>query len=803
MLAISLISVLLAEIFVALLFLRVPLRLSTHTDVIGYPLYANYNIERLYSIYTLQIGVFTVLALTFYWLLSRHRTVKSQPAQPPPRPMTRAQTLSAARGGSLPRLFLVGFVLALGTVAYPSLISSNFLAQVTLLAGVYAAFCVAFASMAPSLLSWRRGGSFEMALSRLNSLAVPFTIFAIYGISRASHVVEQGGTRTGYNWLPAWLALSLFALAMGWTVRRLKAAENEEDLVKAETSLLLGIVLPVLIYLVTAQIPPATSWVHFYHDGESLVPASLIQKGFFPWRDFLFVHGLLQDPFMALLGQKLFQNSIWGAAAGNGAYYMPLYQLAHYALSLHLFGTNPLYLVLTSVLLPIFNPALYFFNLRFILLPLIFLLLSKTMQSKRKSLGLILGALLAIQVILAPEGALIAIAASISLGALEVYQRDRGRFWLTQLTQSTALLLGASVVFAVWLVFLAAHGALAAYFTCYTDFGLDYRFGAGIPPKWSAFPGFTLHVLFPPITHFLFCGYFLYLARCRRLTPDAFLILGMNLFSILYYAKFFARADEHIEAHVEIALPIMLWLIFRALSTIEFSWQRSGLLVDIRKRFSAHPVTLVLVGLVFFSSVNDWKQLFQNFPERFGPNVGKRSRSSRVGYKIADRLENRVLSDFDALFARYLIPTDRIFDFTNEPALFYYFLDRLPASRYIYVNMALTGKSHRRLLDELELTRPKLVVYSTRLGYDAVDGVPGAVRHYEVARYLLDHYHPLADLKHHLVLIRNEERDIQPKRHSLSLVASRMPLAIGDLSSTSRGSGPDRLTRERYRCRIR
>ena len=378
------------------------------------------------------------------------------------------------------------------------------------------------------------------------------------------------------------------------------------------------------------------------------------------------------------------------------------------------------------------------------------------MGSKHRNLGYALGALLSLQIIVAQEGALVAIAALLSLCAFEIHHRDRGQPWTRQLPKSAALLISVSVTFAAWLVFLAFHGALAAYFTTYTDFGLDYRFGIGTPPTWSIFPGFALHVVFPAVTHFLFCGYFLYLARYRRLDRDAFLMLGMNLFSILYYAKFFAKADGHIDAHVEIALPILFWLVFRALNAIELDRHGPAFLVFLQKHLSARPVTLILAGLVFFSSIPAWKSVVRNFPGRFVAQMRGRSRNPLLGYKLSDPGENRVLIDFDALFARYLTPKDRIFDFTEEPALFYYFLDRLPASRYIYANMAPTRKAQRRLVEDLEQSRPKLVIYSSRLGYDFIDEVPGAVRHYDVSRYLLDHYHPLADLKHHLVLIRND-----------------------------------------------
>lgn len=627
MLVNTLISVFLSEIIVALLFLRLPAQLSTRTDVIGYPTHANYNIDLLYSVYTLQILAFTVLTVSLYLLVSHFRSERLSTAKP----AASSQVVPGINAGSLPISLLTGFVLALGACEFPGLISYNFTVHTILIVAGYAAFLTSLA-----WVSSRQGYSWRTALSRLNSLAIPFTIFGVYGISRASHVVEHDGSLTFCNWFSGWLAIALFALAMGWTLRRLASAKNEGDLAKVECSLLLVVLIPVLIYLLNAFIPRGMDAVQFYHEGESLVPARLIQKGFFPWRDFVFVHGLLQDPLMAMLGQKLFQSSAWGAWAGRGLVWSPLYQVSHYALALHLFGSNPIFLILTSLLVPVASEKLSFFNLRFILLPLIFLLLSKTMGSKHRSLGYALGALLSIQFIVTQEGALVMVAALISLAAYEIHYRNRGLSWTRQLPQSTALLIAATIALTAWFVFLAAHGALGAYFTTYTDFGLDYRFGIGTPPTWDIFPSFPVHVVFPAVTHFLFCGYFLYLARYRRLDREAFLMLGMNLFSILYYAKFFAKADGHIDAHVEIALPILFWLVYRALNAIELGQHRAAFLAFLQKHLSARPVTLLLAGLVFFSSVPAWKSMVRNFPARFVTQMRSRSRNPRLGYKLSD-----------------------------------------------------------------------------------------------------------------------------------------------------------------------
>ena len=70
--------------------------------------------------------------------------------------------------------------------------------------------------------------------------------------------------------------------------------------------------------------------------------------------------------------------------------------------------------------------------------------------------------------------------------------------------------------------------------------------------------------------------------------------------------------------------------------------------------------------------------------------------------------------------------------------------------------MAIRQATQHDLIRELRKEQPKIVVFSSDwLGLPFWDGIANEVRHYDVSRYLLDHYHPLLHSHGFLVFARN------------------------------------------------
>src|SRR5207302_144912 len=89
-----------------------------------------------------------------------------------------------------------------------------------------------------------------------------------------------------------------------------------------------------------------------------------------------------------------------------------------------------------------------------------------------------------------------------------------------------------------------------------------------------------------------------------------------------------------------------------------------------------------------------------------------------------------------------------VFDFSNDPGLYYYLLGRGPRTKYYHVSMAIPEAAQDDLIAELRSNRPKLVVFTDdRYGLPGWDGIPNMVRHYDVSQYILDNYRPLVSIR--------------------------------------------------------
>lgn len=68
----------------------------------------------------------------------------------------------------------------------------------------------------------------------------------------------------------------------------------------------------VLVLALGLNLPTYHSWggLDTFHEGEALGTSVSVEAGQVPYRDFVFVHGLIQDPYRAIIAYKLFKQSI-------------------------------------------------------------------------------------------------------------------------------------------------------------------------------------------------------------------------------------------------------------------------------------------------------------------------------------------------------------------------------------------------------------------------------------------------------------------------------------------------------------
>jgi len=700
-----------AECVVWALLSLVPVDLRAATDIIGFPVHSNFNVDGLFLQFYAHLFALPLIAFFLYQMLVR----KFRPAPWPALPPSRDFSPRVVRLFPHLKALAVGWALGLAAVAIPKL---SFLVGALAITSVYYSL-------------WR-------FRPRVQKYALWLAWFGFPAVSSVTFVRESVTLVRHYPWFPWWAAALLAAAGMLYA-RFWRESVREER----ETNWILWLVVPILIFFHFIQIPRLTVFEYF-HDGESLVPGLLSLRDYFPWRDLLFSHGILQDPFQSAFGLKIFGETFWGAAAGNGLILVPLYWVVQYLLGLALFRSHPFFLILFFLVLPQGMPR-YFSatHFRFILQPLVLLAFLRLLNRPGYPSAFVFALLLWTQAIVTPESAYAVIAFAIVLPLFEAYA-DRGARWMRTRqvgTVSLGLLAG-------WFIWLDRHHALESFFEYYITFAPGHRYTGGIPLT-DLGAQFVPVVVLTTAGSCLFTWYFLSkVFRRAMVTNVEWMLFAIQVFTWLYFQKFLSRADTHIFSVYAMCLPLLLWMAWRSLVYID-NWIPRKL----PPRFL--PSLVMALAAVYFAP--KWWKLTTSLPDRVQMSASPNVKWPRLGYFSMHEKSVKKLDEWRAFFDAHLKPDDKVFDFSNAPGLFYFLLDRRPASRFFTVSMAIRPVAQRLVISDLERERPRLVIFQGPSDMRSWDTIPNMVRHYRLSQYLLQHYHPFARIDHTLVMMRNDD----------------------------------------------
>jgi len=702
-----------AECFVLAFLSSLPLALDTTTDIVGFPVYSNFNIDRLFLQFYAHLILLPLLAFFLYRFALRRLPAATWPSLPPSREMP----------GLMQKLFPHIQALGVGWALAPfALWSPKFGYAPTAIAVTLAYYAVWF--------RWRKVQSYALWATLLTLPAAS----AFTAVREPTQIVQ-------YPWFPWWLAaipaLAGMAYASTW---------RSSERYRRETEWVLRIVVPVVMVMQLVHLPRSTMFEYF-HDGESLVPALLSLRNYFPWRDILFSHGFLQDPFQSGFGMRLFGESFWGAATGNALVLVPIYWVLQYFLSLTLFRSHPFLLVLMFLLLmqnvPNFFSSSHF---RFLLQPLALLFFLRLLGRPTLFWSAAFAVVLFTQAIITPESAYAVLAFALVLPFFEWYA-DREAKWIR--TRSVAFV-GLGLL-TLWCVWLESHNALRSFFEYYTTFAPGHRYTGGIPFQ-DLGHNFLFVVYGTMAGTILYFWYFLSkLARRAILSTEEWMLFAIQIFTWFYFSKFVSRADTHIYSVYALSLPLLLWTLWRGLLVLDRYLPRA-----LPPRFL--PSAILAVALVYFLP-NTFKQA-TNLPARLRMAGDITPGWPRMGYFGVPPLAEKRLVEWREFFAKHLGPDDKIFDFSNAPGLYYFLLDLRPATRFFTVSMAIRPAAQSLVIKELERDKPKLVIFQGESEIRSWDRIPNMVRHFRLSEYLLNNYHPLARIHSALVMERNDDRPV-------------------------------------------
>jgi hypothetical protein len=748
-----------------------PRKLDIQTDVVGYPIFADFNIYMYFWAYHLTLLFLPVATLAIYFLLSRLFPAKRSlvlpsflteeaPDKPAPQPGSMVGQWIVRWGSVLIPGIIVGLE-AHAAWGEPSQTES----RLVTVAFFYVAAAILLRSIplpgAPQgMTHWGR-------LSLANALLMPLPVAGLYAVSRATEVkILSTGSIQPFPWLPWWLAALAALGLLLLVVERLRRSRSQDDIFVLERGVLLYACVPAAIFLFTARLPGAFGGVDFFHWGETLASAEWTRAGWFPWRDLVYIHGILQDPLRSMLGMELFDHSVWGAFAGEMIILTPAYWILLYFFFLYLFRNNlPAVIVVLAV-------SLYynFVHTRFLFVPVVYLAFAALLARSTPTRAFLFIYLMGANNIVSPEFGYAAIALGLTLPLYELYHADRKRRWLENFRGTVWCAIAGCTFVALWTGFLLYHGALGDFFHYYRTFAPDHPLTGGIPLQWNwrtwKQADLTFILVAPVAAVLLVFWYFVAFIRLgRRLTDEDWLVAGIAIFSAMYYQKGISRADLHIATPFVTVFPVLAYLAFKLVGGAD-RWVAH--VRPRRMRWASRPVTwvFVVVALGQVGSFTSHGKLnrARDLPRVFSVSVSEPPQNKLLGFGALPE-DNRIfLKDMGSVLDALLDPEDSVFDFTNTPGLYHYFLGRRPATRYYHVSMAIRAHTQADLIQKLTEARPKVVVFSGRRGLGSWDGVPNMVRHYDISEYLLRHYRPYLDLQGEVLMVRND-LDLPPPLH--------------------------------------
>jgi hypothetical protein len=756
------------------------------TDVVGYPTFMNFNSERyLFWPYRLTVYAFPLFAIIGYVLLARFGPLRSRGPRPAKRTIelvepvpTAPPTPEQASWGALARVLLPAAVVVEACGA-----RTGHTDLIAVAAGVvYAAVVAAVAEV------WARrtDGQRWRALSTVNG--VGGAVAAVLGLWFVSaHTVVQTATGTrSWPWLVWWLPVLGVVTIGWWATRQLRGGRAARDV---ELTLLTVVVGAIALFLAVSYLPEQLTRFQGFDDSLDAAGASVLARGYFPWRDMLFVHGLYPDVLAGSLGRAIFGDSIWGVHAFDHMIQGPLFLVNTYLFAVWVSRRNPWFLALfflgviglTGLLMewqrfmgqPVsglllewvqnISPGLITNNVfRFVALPVIPIVLGETLRRRSVAWAVGLTLLLFVEEILVPETIYLGAPALACVVAAElVHRRSEQNLWtslrLTRWCVGTGL-----AATAVWAAFLAAFGALRAFIDYYLVLWPGHNLEAAWPPRLRfVFYERTMFALDVGFVMLTVLAVAIKVARRADWEVRDWVAVAAGAFTALYLEKAVAAFDDgHVRQVFFAGLPLVLlwsWRLVDGLGRLLAAWWRGWGARPVR---FAHPVTAVLVPVIALGLV--YAGALRKVEGHYHLAGVTESSLARVGYAAPQVIDTGLLRDLDTAIRAYAGDDGPVFDMTQSPGYLYFLLGRVPGTRFINMALALNVPGQRLLIDELKTARPPVVIYdATTMGASAHGGTPennitNGVRHYEVSEYLLRGWTPVLRTHGVLVMARND-----------------------------------------------
>jgi hypothetical protein len=752
--------------------------LSGHIDIVGYPSFANFDYLPSFLRYRLATYAFPIGVIVIYWLLDRWGPLRSVDRRTASAtvPLVVADDAAAEAAASaaptapalaLARLIPAAVFVALATrtrvpVSLGDVTRMRIAAAAAYIVGVAA---VSWVTLVVARRRPNSAWSYGDCVSAVNAFAgAAVAIGGLWFVSHQTEVLLPSHAIRAWPWIPWWLAVLGILAAWAWATRGLRSGRAPSDIEQRLRVVLLG---SAAIYVIVAAIPAQLTGFNGFDDAQGMTGAALVQHGYFPWRDFQFIHGLFTDVFESWLGFHIFQPTAWGNAAGFDLVLFPLAWVGVYLLGAWAARRGSL-LVLGPILLAAWGGLSL--DPRFIAIAPVLILMGKSFTSRRLAWTAGLTVALFVDAIVVPESSYQVIGVLAVVVLSDLVHRRPGERLLIALRRSRCVVLTGAILTFVWAGFLASQHALKGFIDYYLIFGPGHDASGALPD--SGLVGvyrvmFALMIVLV-VTTILAAAWRIH--RRATMSPRSWVTLAAAITAGLYGEQALGRPDlGHVELSLDMALPLFVLSLATVVPAVE-DWLATGVVrlaagvrrwrrvdqVRGRPGWRPQPAALLclVVALLGVQSipVNIW-----HAPRRTRARLGALTPDSPLGYASPGSLPHGLLTDLRTVVATYSQRNTPFFDMTNSPGWFYYLLGLRPASMFTNISQAIPESAQKLLISDLRRSRPRLIAFNDSIvGLPSWDGIANNVRHFQVSQYVLDHWTPVLGVDSFLFLLRND-----------------------------------------------
>jgi hypothetical protein len=570
------------------------------------------------------------------------------------------------------------------------------------------------------------GGPAEARLRGVAFAGLPLLGLPLLGVLLVdAHLAS--GVAFGLMLLVFFYALRVAPTTNGSTIRRIVA----------------WLILPMLLYVASyASTASLSQWIDLFHRGESLGPASDYLQGKVPYRDVFVLHGLMEDGMldawlMGLFGRNLNVALVRPVLLGSCA--VP----ALWFLAMSLFDSIPLAFAAVGLgAVTTVDNERTFFELAVVTLLVV------SMRTGKKWLLCLAGIAAGVAVFFSLDIGLYSIAGAGGYLLIEMLLARRvqpasGR----GLAGPMIFAAGAAAGMLPFVLFLILHGAFADFLE--TSFRIvpqiiDAVWSMPYPDLTAAFHrDLTLHTisdffLFEPF-RFVLNPLVIAIALTwliRRFTRRSFGplehgLLAITLFALVTQRSALGRADfRHQYFSAFLIGPMILILIVVIARASREVWTREGANAQAFLVLAAVASMPLLVVALWIPDVLN---------VRLDDTIHYRGRlAGSIHEPAAEMVADRIRAVTGAI-EDMTHATDTIFDFSNQPAL-YFFAHRMNPTRFYQIPIASPVAFQRETILALDRFKPKVVIRKSPEGFDTFDGIDNRLRAPALAAYLEDHY---------------------------------------------------------------